>query len=464
MPASQSPETDHPREQTSQEDDLAQDLRAAEIEKTLAEAEKLRAEAIGARQTWRKFWHSPVAVGTAVAALLPILATAVTAIYAYNSGLLDARQKELEAQRASLKAEVTQLEAQKTLLEAQKTKLEGTFDAEKKLQEAQREHLTSQNEGLKRDEEDFKKRKSEFDAEKALVKQQIESLTSERDRLKNEVKQAALAVPLNSLLANERDAASYFNANYTAILEVLKRDPSEANRTVVLEAVERAKSWAIKAHLQRVLYLGTRDRRFLESLATMINSHWADADFSFFSSFSVFSLPAPWTDDDRAFLINTLADILPRALKDNKIDSASYIASTLAVLCGCEKRAPELAMLARTIVFAAGSDNFTRAYSPMSLIFRLNPFAGQLIFARAWSLGAPHDAARFSDSARYFIRGQYDFATSSTMPDASVDQPASVNKTDWETWLSYHEDDVKIVVNEDASKWPVGKSRSTRAQ
>jgi hypothetical protein len=117
--------------------DLANEKLRAEIAKTLAEADKLRAEAHNAGEAWNKLWRRPAAW----AAILPGIAAIAAALWQLGAGFLEAEKRDIEARVKELTAERTLLKGEVTQLEVRREKLENE-------QGLKREALTLQNEKL----------------------------------------------------------------------------------------------------------------------------------------------------------------------------------------------------------------------------------------------------------------------------------------------------------------------------
>lgn len=435
------------------DDELQRAHKAAEIQKTLAEAEKLRAEAGDTQAPWKHLWQRPAAW----AALLPGLATIGTAFYAINNGFLDARQETIKAEdkiviakRSELNAEVTKLQAEKALLEAQKTSLQGSIDSDRKL-------LELKNEILRTDQADFTKRKTVFEDEKSKLAEQISSLTKQRDTLDNAVKQAAITVPLDAIFSDERKAWEGYNANYSAILQALKRAPTSENIAIVSGRLDRAQTAPVKALLYRTLYLATGNADYFEKLMEIPKSSWKDAPRGFWEIFAGYDIE--WSDPDRVTLFRLLTEVFHAATSAGSFQTATYISDAVLRLCEwkCSNAIDQESKLtaatyARNNVVAFKSDGYFERRYPLRLIYWVNQHAGRLLLAHLWRDDngeqiTSRDSTLFLESRRQDGRGE-------DPAPALVDQPKSGDKAVWLAWLDGHKADLDAVLALPASKWP----------
>jgi hypothetical protein len=409
------------------------ELKSAEAQKAFAEAEKIKADALGTKESLVKVWKKP----TAWAAILPGLAALLTAGYgAYNgyfAAYFDTQKELLNAKVEVLKADTSKLEAQKTLLEGQ-------------LQLKQ-DRLHDEKERLDRKREEFVKEKETYD-------KQIADLRSEAAQLAKRSKQLPVEVPLNALLSSEDyKAESGLNENYLSILSGLKNDTDvdskRANASLVLTRADAAKSPVVQALLYRTVYLATDDTAALDSMKKTIANRWADME----RPHDIFPYGIEWPKGTRKDLFVLMADVITKANAQGKIRLMFSSAQALYNLCGwkCQNIGDDAIKLnaathARNALIAGNSTDYYEIQYSNQLIFEINPFAGRLVFAKLWQNDKLN---RIDESAAKRFFEEY--------KDDTVDmknRPTSLDKAAWLKWLEQNKAKFETVWQKPAEAWP----------
>ena len=419
----------------------ARELKAAEIQKTLAEAEKVRAEASGTQQTFQNLWKRP----SSWAAILPGLAAILTAGYgAYNgyfAAYFDTQKESLNAKVEVIKADTIKLEAKKELLEGQ---------------------LQLKQERLKDETERLELKRKEFETQRKDYDRQLVDLKTETQRLNQERKQLAVQLPLENLLGNEIKAESAFNENYTSILNALKndkdKDSASTNTALVAAQAEKAKSPTVKALLYRTLHLANNDKESLENLKKILNAHWRDME----RIGQVFYLEVEWPKEVRNQLFAMLVLIFEKAVNE-KSKFTFRLAEALQSLCGWKCNAINddsiklrVMTLARDAIVSAKVVEFHERQYALSIIYQINELVGRLLFAQAWQLDK---SSQITDAnAKRF------FDETKSANNSAANQPKSFDKSAWLSWLAQNKSKLDVVLRESANQWPTSLVEDEKAE
>ncbi len=436
------------------------ELKSAGVKKALAEAEKIRADAHGTKDSLVHLWKKP----TAWAAILPGLAALLTASYgAYNgyfTKYFDTQKELLDAKVEMLKADTTKLEAQKMLLEGQLQLKQDRLKDEQERLDRKREEFAKEKAIYDKHIADLQSEKAAFDkqiadlqSEKATYNKQIANLQTEAAQLAQRSKRLPVELPLNALLsADVRNAEFGLNENYQLILNGLKNDPDaesmRENAALVSASAATVKSPMVQALLYRTVYIATGDKAALANMKSIVVNRWTEMarlDPIFFYD------GGAWPDDVRRDLFSLMLGIAAEANVRRKIQAMFSAVKALSYLCGWRCLGVgdstlklKAATQARDALVAGNPmDSYEADYSNL-LIFDINPFAGRLVFAKLWK---DDKISRFPDHVVKEILGDRD------LPDGK-NRPASADKAAWLKWLEQNKAKFDIVWQQPAEAWP----------
>jgi hypothetical protein len=423
----------------------------AEIAKTLAEAEKLKAETRSSNETWNRLWRKPAAW----AAILPGIAAIAAALWQLGAGVLETKQREIAAQVKELDATRTLLKGDVAQLEAQKWRMEGEQGIRKDRLALQNEELELEQKKFATTQMEFEARKAEFEGrrdslmkEKDTLQANVQSLKQQMSDLSDRVEVAAVVVPLKNILANPEDKS--MKAGYSMIADAIRRAPLPKYRTALQDELKNASSKETRLQIKRLLLIGWHQQSDFDDLLKLFRNEPPEL---FIDAFA----PQDWEwvpPGGRELLFVLFSDAL-----DDSSPSEELIA-TLTSLCkdGCRlnpKSWQNPVTKARNIIVKISMTRRIMSLT-LGLISDFHPYAARLLFSkyvqaatspsRQQGWGVIFDL--LDDMNGMKVSGHNFALLDEKGPSVNIDDKARQN------WLASHADDLKLVVSEPASKWP----------
>jgi hypothetical protein len=427
--------------------DLADEKLRAEIAKTLAEADKLKAEAHNA--AWKSLWRQP----GSWAAILTAIAAIVAALWQLGAGYLEAHKTEIAAQVKELDAQRTLLKGEIAQLDAQRLKLESEYGVKRDQLTLQNDKLQYEQTKLKDQQEQFKLQKDTLLKERDALAAQVQSLTHEAADLKETLRLAPLKIPLETIVNNRDFSQIALRSQYETILAVLREDSAEEHRDILERLISTNIRPSAKAYLRKTMYQAWQKKADIDALITILRNG-SDADYSLFY---VVQDDGNWPPNDvRKAIFLALSETLGKA----KAPTSAYVAAAMTgvcrfTLCDITKDdwykpalAARDALVAIDPVFKIDAIRLFEAWlGTLQLIQIFNPHAALLLLADSCVSG------RFS-SQIYCLQSLSDFKGSRWV---DYDDPSVPRQTDmvlWRQWLKSRQTELEAVLTRPANEWP----------